>query len=250
MPQPDAPKFSGTWKALFICPNQKIIRDLAPLLRKHLPTFSGPRSELLPDAPPTGRGAQLRRRPICVCSRSENHPTPGWLSFPTCCAWMPSCRSSWCSPSNDPELVLRCLRQGASDFLIPPFTSEQVEGALQKIARLQPSRAAGNARQSLLHYARQRRLRRQHHRQQSGLSDEARRQAHSAGGSGSAGRNALVPAEDQIQLQLHGRAGALARYRCRPVESRGHQPERRGRAAFAGGDDGGNERAQGCQQHH
>ena len=41
MPQPDAPKYSGTWKALFICPNQKIIRDLAPLLRKHLPTFSG-----------------------------------------------------------------------------------------------------------------------------------------------------------------------------------------------------------------
>ena len=41
MPQPDASKFSGTWKALFICPNQKIIRDLAPLLRKHLPTFSG-----------------------------------------------------------------------------------------------------------------------------------------------------------------------------------------------------------------
>ena len=41
MPQPDAPKFTGKWKALFICPNQKIIRDLAPLLRKHLPTFSG-----------------------------------------------------------------------------------------------------------------------------------------------------------------------------------------------------------------
>ncbi len=37
--------------------------------------------------------------------------------------------------SNDPELVLRCLRQGASDFLIQPFTSEQVEAALQKIAR-------------------------------------------------------------------------------------------------------------------
>jgi pilus assembly protein CpaE len=45
-------------------------------------------------------------------------------------------------PSNDPELLLRCLRQGASDFLIPPFTSEQVEGALQKVARLQPARAS------------------------------------------------------------------------------------------------------------
>ncbi|HTC86887.1 MAG TPA: AAA family ATPase [Bryobacteraceae bacterium] len=49
-------------------------------------------------------------------------------------------------PSNDPELVLRSLRQGASDFLIPPFTSEQVEGALQKIARLQPNRAANTGK--------------------------------------------------------------------------------------------------------
>ncbi|MGD0436799.1 MAG: response regulator, partial [Bryobacteraceae bacterium] len=37
--------------------------------------------------------------------------------------------------SNDnPELVLRCLRQGASDFLTQPFTVEQVETALRKIA--------------------------------------------------------------------------------------------------------------------
>jgi pilus assembly protein CpaE len=42
--------------------------------------------------------------------------------------------------SNDPELVLRCLRQGASDFLLLPFTIEQVDGALQKIARLHPGR--------------------------------------------------------------------------------------------------------------
>jgi pilus assembly protein CpaE len=41
---------------------------------------------------------------------------------------------------NDPELVLRCLRQGASDFLIQPFTSDHVEAALQKVARLQPGR--------------------------------------------------------------------------------------------------------------
>ena len=43
--------------------------------------------------------------------------------------------------SNDPELVLRCLRHGASDFLIQPFTSDQVEAALQKVARLQPANA-------------------------------------------------------------------------------------------------------------
>jgi len=41
---------------------------------------------------------------------------------------------------NDPEQVLRCLRQGASDFLIHPFVAEHVEAALHKISRLQPSR--------------------------------------------------------------------------------------------------------------
>ena len=112
--------------------------------------------------------------------------------------------------SNDPELVLRCLRQGASDFLIQPFTSEQVEAsaAQDRPAAAQPSE---EFRQSLLHHARQGRLRRQHHRQQSGVSDEARRQAHSSGRPGSAGRNPIVSAEDQIQLQLHGRAGARRR---------------------------------------
>ncbi|HYL37244.1 MAG TPA: AAA family ATPase [Bryobacteraceae bacterium] len=41
---------------------------------------------------------------------------------------------------SDADLGLRCLRQGASDFLIHPFTSDQVEAALQKITRLQPGR--------------------------------------------------------------------------------------------------------------
>ena len=31
---------------------------------------------------------------------------------------------------NDPDFILHCLRAGASDFLIQPFTAEQLEGAL------------------------------------------------------------------------------------------------------------------------
>ena len=42
------------------------------------------------------------------------------------------------------DLVLRCLRAGASDFLIQPFTEEQVDGAVQKINRLQPSRQSAS----------------------------------------------------------------------------------------------------------
>jgi pilus assembly protein CpaE len=40
---------------------------------------------------------------------------------------------------NDPDFILRCLRAGAADFLLEPFTADQLEGVLTKIARLQPA---------------------------------------------------------------------------------------------------------------
>jgi pilus assembly protein CpaE len=40
---------------------------------------------------------------------------------------------------NDPDFMLRCLRAGASDFLVRPFTAEEVVAALGKLARVQPA---------------------------------------------------------------------------------------------------------------
>jgi pilus assembly protein CpaE len=42
---------------------------------------------------------------------------------------------------NNPDLILRCLRQGASDFLIRPFSIDQIDAAVEKIARQQPAPA-------------------------------------------------------------------------------------------------------------
>jgi pilus assembly protein CpaE len=36
---------------------------------------------------------------------------------------------------NDPDLILSCLRQGAAEFLYPPFGSEQFEQALARLAK-------------------------------------------------------------------------------------------------------------------
>ena len=41
--------------------------------------------------------------------------------------------------ANDPDLILRCLRAGAADFLIQPFTADQLESVLAKVARVQPA---------------------------------------------------------------------------------------------------------------
>jgi pilus assembly protein CpaE len=41
--------------------------------------------------------------------------------------------------SSEPDFILRCLRAGASDFLILPLTSEQVDAAFGKLTRDQPA---------------------------------------------------------------------------------------------------------------
>jgi len=40
---------------------------------------------------------------------------------------------------NEPDFILRCLRAGAADFLMHPFTADQLDSALQKVSRLQPA---------------------------------------------------------------------------------------------------------------
>jgi len=46
-------------------------------------------------------------------------------------------------PGNDPDLMLRCLRAGAADFLLEPFTADQLDTVLAKIARMQPAAEKG-----------------------------------------------------------------------------------------------------------
>jgi pilus assembly protein CpaE len=43
---------------------------------------------------------------------------------------------------NDPDFILRCLRAGAVDFLLYPFSADQLEAALAKLARMQPAEAS------------------------------------------------------------------------------------------------------------
>lgn len=138
MPQPDAPKLSGNWKALFICPNQKIIRDLAPLLRERLPTFSGSDLNAYPARYQLAEVVNAESPNLCFLEISEPRE-PGLALIPDLLRINAKLPIIVVLASNDPELVLRSLRQGASDFLIPPFTPDQVEAALQKIARLQPA---------------------------------------------------------------------------------------------------------------
>ena len=41
--------------------------------------------------------------------------------------------------ADNPDLVLQCLRQGATDFLIRPFTTDQLDACIEKVARIIPA---------------------------------------------------------------------------------------------------------------
>jgi len=140
MSQPEAAKFAGNWKALFICPKTQIIRDLAPLLSRHLPNFSGSELNTIPGRHQITEAIAVEQPNLCFLE-VDDAPDRSLAVIPDLLRADPKLPIIVILFSNDPEQVLRCLRQGASDFLIHPFVAEHVEAALQKISRLQPSRS-------------------------------------------------------------------------------------------------------------
>ncbi len=64
-------------------------------------------------------------------------------------------------PRNDADLILRCLRRGASEFVADP-TVEVVQGVLERLSRGARRRLAPCARRDLLRGAGEARMRRQH----------------------------------------------------------------------------------------
>ena len=140
MSQSEAAKLYGNWNALFLGPNPRIIKDLAPLLSRFLPTLTTKECTTYPGSRHQ-IGDLLGSPEVNLCFldvASDLERALGLL--PELLRHDAKLPIIAVLPGNDSSLVLRCLRQGATDFLLQPFTDEQVEGALQKIARMQPSR--------------------------------------------------------------------------------------------------------------
>lgn len=139
MPQPEAARNNGKFKALFICPNSKISRELVPLLNHFLPAFTTHEINAYPNRHQTADLLATHAPSLCFVEISDP-PDRALAIIPELLRLDPKLPIVAVLASNNPEMVLRCLRQGASDFLIQPFTVEQVDAALQKIARLHPGR--------------------------------------------------------------------------------------------------------------
>ena len=128
-------KASGKWKHLFICPDRGLFQNLTSLLAEATP--GSPFIDL--KAYPNRRALSdvvLKERPnICFLDVGSNRDTAQGV-IADLSSVKPSMPVVAIHTSNDPDLILRCLRQGAREFLFQPFTEEQVAAALERLARL------------------------------------------------------------------------------------------------------------------
>jgi len=129
------------YKTLVICPNKGMAGELAPVLAYGLPLAP---VHIVSDYP--------SRRPLMDLLKKVD-PKLCFLDFSTnldmalaTAAELQTLNSAIpvvaLLPGNNPDLILRCLRQGAADFLIRPFTSDQIDAAVEKVARQIPPPSA------------------------------------------------------------------------------------------------------------
>jgi pilus assembly protein CpaE len=135
-------RLSGRWKHLIVCPDRGLFNSLTAIL-----------SELTPGSVVTDLKAYPARRTLSDLLEKEE---PNLCFLDVGSSWdsalgiineLNSITSSIpvvaISSGNDPDIILRSLRQGASEFLFQPFAIEQVGAALDRLMRLKQDTHAG-----------------------------------------------------------------------------------------------------------
>ena len=127
-------RLSGRWKHLIICPDRALFHGLTSIL-----------ADLTPGSALTDLKSYPTRRALADLVSSEK-PNLCFLdvgsSWDSAAALMneagslnPPIPVVAISGGNDPDVILRSLRQGASEFLFQPFAVEQVTAALERLMR-------------------------------------------------------------------------------------------------------------------
>ncbi len=139
MPNSDAAS-SFRRRAVIISPNSSLVEELEPLLQQHLAGSQPAKLQVYPSprdiAATFSGGPQLLFLDV-VSDREQGLQLLTEISRSGASVQVIALLSG-----NEPDLILRCLRAGALDFLLQPFSLDQIEAAMTKLARLQPSAEA------------------------------------------------------------------------------------------------------------
>jgi len=122
-------EIAGVWKPLIICPNAPMAQRIGSALSKR----GIPDVGLMSQYPPVGSIASVaarQRSDICFLDVASN-PDKALVLIAEAAPSMPVVALN---PGNDADLILKCLRQGACDFL-PDASDDQISAVLERLAR-------------------------------------------------------------------------------------------------------------------
>src|ERR1700689_3070577 len=133
MPKSEAPSI-GSRRAVVISPNMRMADELSPLLLTHLPGVPSTHVRTYPS--PRDVGGAMGGGELHICFLDVvSDPEQALQLLGEMSRMGPMIQVVALLAGNDPDAMLRCLRSGATDFLILPFTGDQIEGVLGKLAR-------------------------------------------------------------------------------------------------------------------
>jgi pilus assembly protein CpaE len=136
--QPPEPSPNASRRAVVITPNSRMVEELHALLQVHL--VGVPVNELRSYPSPRDIGSLAPGGTSCLAFLDMASDSEQALQLLLEMARLgQTIQVIALLAGNDADLILRCLRAGAADFLIQPFSGDQLEAALTKLARLQPA---------------------------------------------------------------------------------------------------------------
>lgn len=137
MSQLDPFQNAGTWKYLVICPSQGITKDLNSLLGGQMPQAQILEIPVYPPSAGLMEVLSVHSPDVCIADVASDRDR-GLGLIKEISAMQPKMAIVTILGGNDTDLILRCLRAGAAEFLIHPFSVEQLSQVLTKIAAKNP----------------------------------------------------------------------------------------------------------------
>ena len=132
----------ASWRILTVCPNPTVRLELSQLAAKYgLPEPVGVEIQT-PDPRSLGQLLTAHQPNLCFVDVTQN-ARDGLATIQTINQLDQGIGIIALLAGNAPELILKCLRQGAREFLIQPLSVEQLEASLNKLIRVLPKDKIG-----------------------------------------------------------------------------------------------------------
>lgn len=133
------------YKTLLVCPNRQFLTDLGPLLAHALPLAPVQDIPAYPSRRQIVDILKVFEAKLCLLDFSQAGDEPARV-LEDLHAAAPGLPVVALLANHNADAILRCVRLGASDILIHPFTTDQIEAAIEKIVRMLPQERRGGGR--------------------------------------------------------------------------------------------------------